>query len=89
MPRHSLQKELVVSNETVKVNVTTWPILGLLGLIFITLKLTGVITWSWVWVLAPFWIPFVLLIVILIVAVIVWFIVGLVSDSRRNKSRKR
>lgn len=24
---------------------------------FITLKLTGLIMWSWVWVLAPFWIP--------------------------------
>lgn len=34
-----------------------FPILGILGLIFITLKLTGHITWSWLWVLAPFWIP--------------------------------
>ena len=33
------------------------PYLGILGLIFITLKLTGHITWSWMWVLAPFWIP--------------------------------
>lgn len=36
----------------------SFPILGILGLIFITLKLTGHITWSWLWVLAPFWIPF-------------------------------
>lgn len=28
-----------------------------LTLIFITLKLTGFIDWSWVWVLAPLWIP--------------------------------
>ncbi len=33
----------------------SFPIVGILGLIFITLKLTGTITWSWVWVLAPFW----------------------------------
>ena len=33
---------------------------GLLTLIFITLKLTGVITWSWWWVLSPLWIPVVL-----------------------------
>lgn len=33
------------------------PYLGILGLIFITLKLTGHITWSWLWVLSPFWIP--------------------------------
>jgi len=26
-----------------------------LGLLFIGLKLTGVITWSWLWVLAPLW----------------------------------
>jgi len=39
-------------------NVTVnFPIFGILGLIFITLKLTGHITWSWLWVLAPFWIP--------------------------------
>lgn len=32
--------------------------LGLLALVFITLKLCGVIAWSWWWVLAPLWIPF-------------------------------
>lgn len=31
---------------------------GLLTLIFITLKLTGFIDWSWWWVLSPIWIPF-------------------------------
>jgi len=45
-----------------------FPIFGILGLIFITLKLTGHITWSWLWVLAPFWIPFVVFITIMIVA---------------------
>lgn len=28
---------------------------GLLGCIFVTLKLCGVINWSWWWVTAPFW----------------------------------
>lgn len=28
---------------------------GLLTLVFIVLKLTGVINWSWIWVLAPVW----------------------------------
>jgi len=27
-----------------------------LGIVFIVLKLTGVIAWPWVWVLAPWWI---------------------------------
>lgn len=30
--------------------------LPLLGLLFIALKLGFVIEWSWLWVLAPFWI---------------------------------
>jgi len=33
-------------------------LLGLLGLLFIGLKLTKQIDWSWWWVLAPFWGPF-------------------------------
>jgi hypothetical protein len=28
---------------------------GLLGVVFVTLKLCGVINWSWWWVTAPFW----------------------------------
>lgn len=31
---------------------------GLLALLFIGLKLAGVITWSWWWVLSPLWIAF-------------------------------
>lgn len=38
--------------------------LGLLAIVFITLKLTGVIGWSWWWVLAPMWAPFAIFAVI-------------------------
>lgn len=41
--------------------------LGLLGLLFIALKLTGQINWSWLWVLSPIWIPFVILIIIAVI----------------------
>lgn len=41
-----------------------------LGMIFIVLKLTGNIEWSWLWVLAPFWIPVALVIVILGFAIV-------------------
>lgn len=30
---------------------------GLLTIVFITLKLTGHISWSWWWVLSPLWFP--------------------------------
>ena len=34
---------------------------------FIVLKLTGVIDWSWWWVLAPLWIPLALCVIMIIV----------------------
>jgi len=40
---------------------------GLLGTAFTVLKLTGHITWPWIWVTAPFWIPVAILVVALIV----------------------
>lgn len=39
-------------------------ILGLLGVLFVGLKLTGHIDWSWWWVTAPFWAPVVFAIVV-------------------------
>lgn len=44
---------------------------GLLTIVFITLKLTGVISWSWLWVLSPIWISFALALVILVIAAII------------------
>lgn len=41
-----------------------------LGIIFIILKLIGLIEWSWVWVLAPFWIGAIIAILTLIIGVI-------------------
>jgi hypothetical protein len=44
---------------------------GLLTIVFIVLKLCHVITWSWIWVLSPIWIPvFVGIIILLIIGVI-------------------
>lgn len=37
--------------------------------VFITLKLTGVIEWSWLWVLSPLWLPVLLFV----------FAIGLIS----------
>lgn len=41
---------------------------ALLGVAFVILKLCKVISWSWVWVLAPFWIPLALSLIIIIIA---------------------
>ncbi len=36
-------------------SITRITFLGLLGIVFITLKLTGYIDWSWWWVTLPIW----------------------------------
>lgn len=48
---------------------------GLLAIVFIVLKLTHVIDWSWWWVLAPIWMPFALALVIIAIVIIVSLIV--------------
>ena len=63
--------------------------LGLLALIFITLKLTGVIAWSWLWVLAPLWIPTALVIVILVVALIVLLVKEVAKRSEADTRNTR
>lgn len=43
---------------------------GLLTIAFIVLKLCGVITWSWLWVLSPLWISVTLGIILIIISVV-------------------
>ena len=43
--------------------------IGLLTIVFITLKLTNFIHWSWWWVLAPIWLlPIFIIVIILVLA---------------------
>ena len=58
--------------------------LGLLTLLFIGLKLTGYITWSWIWVLAPLWIP-ISIALLLLSAVIL--LVGLNKTLKLRKEK--
>lgn len=47
---------------------------GLLTIVFIVLKLVGVINWSWFWVLSPmiFSISFTVLILLIVFALVIW-----------------
>jgi len=63
-------------------------VFGLLGVVFVALKLTGYIDWSWWWVTAPFWAGFALVLAILLIigtmALVVWFL-----DRPRNRTLGR
>lgn len=61
---------------------------GVLFVVFLVLKLTGNISWSWWWVTSPLWIPIALLGSIFIVAVfiiILLLIFGFNIDDLKNK----
>ncbi len=51
---------------------------GLLAILFIGLKLGGVITWSWWWVLSPIWLPMVIVIGIFAIVAIIAELIGVI-----------
>lgn len=56
----------------------------MLFLLFLGLKLTGYIAWSWVWVTAPLWIPLALVLIMLAIIGIVAGIVALVKPKPKT-----
>ena len=54
-------------------------------IVFVVLKLTGNITWSWIWVLSPFWIPLVLTVVLVLVAICSTKIKNTVNKRKAKK----
>lgn len=58
--------------------------LGLLQIVFITLKLCNVITWSWWWVMAPLWMPIALCAIVAVIVILV-LIVGVAIGIHKRK----
>lgn len=50
---------------------------GLVFIVFLVLKLCGVIGWSWWWVTSPLWIPFALVLAFGIIAGIIYLILNI------------
>lgn len=63
-------------------NDSTW-VIWALTLIFVTLKLTNNIDWSWVWVLCPIWIP----IAFGVAAGFIGYILKSMKNSERENKR--
>lgn len=55
-----------MENEKKVVSINLGSVGALLTLVFVTLKLLGKITWSWIWVVSPLWIPLALAIALLV-----------------------
>ena len=74
-----------MSNKTIETGSSGIGLGSALFIIFLILKLNGLIDWSWVWVTAPLWIPIGLIFAILI-AGILFGITLLVIKTIHNKS---
>ncbi|MFJ3487764.1 hypothetical protein ACIPL1_30705 [Pseudomonas sp. NPDC090202] len=61
--------------------------LGALGILFVGLKLCGVIDWSWLWVTAPFWIGIALFALFMAVLGVAWLIVHLLSRKEQRRPK--
>ena len=58
---------------------------GLLQLVFIVLKLCGIIHWSWIWILMPTLLPITLILVVCLVIVLRCCVLHLFSKKNKNK----
>lgn len=73
-----------MANQKVTFNggIGFWPILFI---VFLVLKLTKVVTWSWWWIALPLYGP-----VLLIMVVLIGFLIyKVVQESRKKKRRAR
>lgn len=59
-----------------------WALCGLFDISLIVLKLTGVINWSWLWVLAPIWIPTAITLAIIVIVLVVVLVRELTKGGR-------
>lgn len=55
---------------------------GLFDITLIVLKLTGVLKWSWLWVLAPIWIPTATTLAIIVIVLVVVLVRELTKGGR-------
>lgn len=60
---------------------------GLLTILFVALKLTNVITWSWWWVLSPIWIAAIL--VVLAIVVVTAIAIKIENDKKKETPEQR
>lgn len=74
----------MMSNKENKPRVKFPSLSTILGIVFIILKLCGVIDWAWVWVLAPFWIGAIITILTLVfvtlIAAVTAYVVKKIDD---------
>lgn len=62
------------------INIKGINFFGLLTIVFITLKLLDKITWSWLWVLSPLWIPTCIILIIFFIIIFSAVILSIIKS---------
>lgn len=65
---------------------------SVIGIVFVVLKLAGIIDWSWIWVLSPWWIMLSLMMFVIVLFTVVDGIQHYIRNSRRwaqNMKKKK
>lgn len=75
-------------NKIKKETLQGWGVLVTFAVVFIVLKLTGLTTWGWVWVLSPIWLPFVFALVAVLAMVPMLVIQG-IRDALKGDQNGR
>ena len=58
-------------------------VLGLMFIVFLTLKLTDYIDWSWWWVTAPLWLPAVSVMSIGLIAIVIGYALKAIRKNKK------
>lgn len=62
--------------------------ISLLAIVFITLKLCHVITWSWWWIFSPLWIMGAVVLVVVIASLVISIIVSAQENAIQRHRRR-
>ena len=58
---------------------TSFPIASILAIVFVVLKLTNNVDWSWWWVLSPLWVPLGIIVILFAVIFIFLFVKSVIG----------
>ena len=73
---------------SVKIEGRSVSTIGLLGVAFVVLKLTGVIDWSWLWVTLPFWLTLAIAALVFVVGCAFILCHRIYQEIKRRNSNK-
>lgn len=74
-----------MAKEKTKTTYSGIGFISLLQLLFIGLKLAGVINWNWFWVLSPFIFSFGLFVVIILIVIVVTVVKTIIQNDDENE----